>query len=121
MSNNPEGLYLNAGKTMKVGPRLGSGTCGVVHDVLTNSNHARSSIKDEPIHLAVKLVPFVEVATQSNKKKKKTEMQRNADLLYHEYMLYRNVLNPLRGTVIPMVPLSFTGFGDIPGMSFFIY
>ncbi len=53
----------------------------------------------------------------TNKKKKKSAMEKNADLLNHENILYRSVLNPLRGTMIPDVPLAGgkgpVGFGDL--------
>ena len=115
--SNPEGLYLDSPKNLlRIGSRLGSGACGVVYDVVISASRSAPP-KDEPSRLAVKMVPYVATtAALSNKKKKKTEAQRNSDLLYHEYMLYRNAFNSLRGTVIPLVPLSTPGFGDIPGM-----
>lgn len=41
----------------------------------------------------------------NNMKRKKTLAEKNADLLNHEHVLYRNVLNDLRGIMVPEVPL----------------
>ena len=47
----------------------------------------------------------------------------NADLLYQENVYYRNVLNDLRGTVVPEVPHPGEGgppgYGDVDGEAFF--
>lgn len=122
--SNPEGMFLDPPTNFRrIGTHLGSGACGVVHEVVDmrkKSANNPGKFNDEPIRCAVKLTPFTASSTAlTPKKKKKTQAERNADLLYHEYLLYRNVLNSLRGSVIPLVPMTTTGIGEIPGAIFY--
>ena len=117
-NDSAEGLYLDPPTNKwRIGKRLGSGACGSVH-ILEKCNASTSS---GIAKYAVKLAPLPPSTRPTKSKKKKTAVERNADILYHENMLYRNVLNDLRGTVVPDVPLFGGGkcppqcFGDIDG------
>ena len=121
-------------KSWSVGPELGRGACGSVHAaVLTSQSTSRSSSSDGPIDVSdpgglsyvVKLAPLPSSSSSTSssakpkKKRRKSPAERNADLLYRENLLYRNVLNDLRGTVVPKVPHPGDGgppaYGDVEG------
>ena len=86
---------------------IGSGACGSVHalEKLTQKN---SCSYTEDSHYVVKLasIPVQAGGAAKKKKKKKTLQERNADTLFHEYSLYRNVLHHLRGKSVPDLPVS---------------
>ncbi len=107
---HPEGLFLDpTTQKWQISKKLGTGACGTVHSLLKVSGKASST------KYAVKLAVLPPPST--NKKKKKTAIEKNADLLNHENILYRSVLNNLRGQMIPDVPLAGgkgpVGFGDL--------
>ena len=88
-NNDPIGLHLDPSlKRWIVGPLLGSGACGTVHSVQLSSSS--SSSKNQPVfeddRYAVKIAPLSNSSLTANtkRKKKKTDMERNADLLHHE-------------------------------------
>ena len=107
----PEGMHLDAktSKKWQISNKLGSGACGTVHSLLKTSGKA------PVIQYCVKIAILPPPST--NKKKKKSDVEKNADLLNHENILYRNVLNALRGHMIPDVPMAGSkgpvGFGDL--------
>jgi len=115
-NQNPEGLFLDAttSKKWQIGKKLGSGACGTVHALLKTSGKPCTT----PYAIKLAILP----PASTNKKKKKSVAEKNADLLNHENILYRNVLNGLRGTMIPDVPMAGSkgpnGFGDIDGEFF---
>lgn len=122
----PEGILIGpASRQWRVGKMLGSGACGSVHDItaaIEAGDSGRSS--KSRLEYVVKIAPIPADGSSASrrKKKKKTPLERNADLLHYENNLYRNVLNDLRGVYIPEVPLSGDGgppgYGDTDGYRF---
>lgn len=118
-----KGRYLDSKQKWLVAEQLGEGACGTVHALHYQSKSASSSTNTQ---FAVKLA--IEPPPSTNKKRKKTLVEKNADLLNHEHILYRNVLNNLRGTMIPDIPMASyssiktppQGFGSIDGFRFLI-
>mmetsp|Transcript_22375 Transcript_22375/g.27420 ORF Transcript_22375/g.27420 Transcript_22375/m.27420 type:complete len:716 (+) Transcript_22375:46-2193(+) len=119
--DDPTGLYIDA-PTNKwlISKRVGNGACGYVH-LLEKVKRDTSVV---PTNFVIKLAPLP-LASSSNKKKKKSDLEKNADLLYHENTLYRNVLNDLRGTMIPDLPIvgyvggsSSRNSSDVPPIAF---
>ena len=118
-----KGRYLDSKQKWLVAEQLGEGACGTVHALHYQSKSASSNNNTQ---FAVKLA--IEPPPSTNKKRKKTLVEKNADLLNHEHILYRNVLNNLRGTMIPDIPMASyssiktppQGFGSIDGFRFLI-
>lgn len=120
--SSAEGEFLDPlSKKWQISTELGSGACGTVHALIKQSKSGSSP--SSCIQYAVKLA--IQPPPSTNKKKKKTLIEKNADLLNHEHILYRNVLNDLRGTMIPNVPMAGdkgapSGFGTIDGYRFLV-
>jgi hypothetical protein len=91
-----------------IGRLLGSGACGSVHELDPPPSSSKSSMQ-----YAVKLV-HLPPSLSTNKKRKKTAVERNADLLLHEYTILQNAGAASRGTVFPDIPLMGLGGGP-PG------
>lgn len=128
-----EGQYLDSPKNKwKIGTKIGSGACGSVHHLVKCSSSSTSSSSSKWV-VKLAIIPPAPPASSSSssssgtapkRKKKKNLMELNADLLYHENTLYRNVLNDLRGTMVPDVPMGSgcpIGFGDIEGMFSYLH
>ena len=112
MSSDPTSLFIDTGRKWQIGIKLGSGACATVHKLLRVSSSGSTTEST----YAVKVAPLP-ISKNTSKKRKKTPAERNADLLNYENMIYRNVLNDLRGHMVPDVPLSGPpGYGDIEGM-----
>jgi len=95
----PAGLEIgNIKYPWKVGKVIGSGACGAVHE-LQLVNAKPSSTRS----YVIKVAPMPPPPT-SGKKRKKSAMERNADLIYHETVLLTNGLISLQGTYIPYTP-----------------
>ena len=117
----PEGeLIGSSSKPWRIGKMIGEGACGSVHHI-SRASDSTNNTSD----FVIKVAPYVKPAlTKGKKRKKKTPMERNADLLLHENTLYKNVFNKLRGRIIPDVPIHGSpsvippGFGEIEGMYF---
>jgi len=126
---NPTGLLIGPpSRPWRVGQELGRGACGSVHEIARDGGAAAASAGSSQSNgrFVVKIAPLPVTATAANKtarKRKKTPQERNADLLYQENVYYRNVLNDLRGTVVPEVPHPGEGgppgYGDVDGEAFF--
>jgi serine/threonine protein kinase len=106
-SNDPTGLYIDS--NWRIGSCLGRGACGSVHSLekasrkksATSSSSTKTSFAT--CNYVIKIAPFKK--SKGSRKKKKNDMEKNADLLYFENTLYGNVLNHLRGTMIPDIPV----------------
>ena len=110
----PTGILIGPpSKPWRVGRELGRGACGSVHDIGRVGSSRPSSA------FVVKIATLPAAASTAKKRKKKTPEERNADLLYQENVYYRNVLNDLRGAVVPEVPHAGEGgppgYGDLDG------
>lgn len=130
-SGSPTGTLIGPpAKAWRVGRELGRGACGSVHEIArdTAASSSSSSSKSSKSDFVVKIATLppaassaATTAARSSKKRKKTPQERNADLLYQENVYYRNVLNDLRGAVVPEVPHPGEGgppgYGDIDGKS----
>jgi hypothetical protein len=114
-SAGPTGILLGPpSKPWTVGRELGRGACGSVHDIGIGSSPSSTFV------VKIATLPAAAAASATAKKRrKKTPEERNADLLYQENVYYRNVLNDLRGTVVPEVPHAGEGgppgYGDLDG------
>lgn len=125
--DDPRGLFIDTSQKYQISTVLGHGACGSVHALVKRKKDA-STIS---VPYVVKVAPMPKTSN-SNKKRKKTLVEKNADLLNHENVLYRNVLNELRGTMVPDVPVAgsrkgesnlcanLPGFGDIDGYRFLV-
>ena len=112
-THDPTGICIDPpSNKWKIGPQLGSGACGSVHILQYKSSSSTGTGKRTYINsnYAIKVAPLPPPNTKKSKKKKKNDVEKNADLLYFENTLYRNVLNELRGTMIPDIPLA--GYSD---------
>ena len=88
-------------KPWTIGRLLGSGACGSVHELTPPQNSSSSGME-----YAIKLVHLPPTTSKStNKKRKKTAVERNADLLLHEYTILQNVGSNNRGQIFPDIPL----------------
>mmetsp|Transcript_27555 Transcript_27555/g.55276 ORF Transcript_27555/g.55276 Transcript_27555/m.55276 type:complete len:622 (-) Transcript_27555:127-1992(-) len=108
--SSPQGQTIGkASKPWTIGRLLGSGACGSVHELLDPPNSKTSSMQ-----YAIKCVnlPPSSAKASTNKKRKKTAVERNADLLLHEYTILQNS-GVNRGTKFPEIPLM--GIGGPPG------
>ena len=110
---NPEGILIGpSNRQWRVGKRLGSGACGYVHELVK----AHRGKTDSDLEYVVKLAPLP--PPSKSKKRKKTAVERNADLLFYEFTLYRNLFNNLRGNMVPDLPIvgsKLPTFEDIDG------
>jgi len=105
-----------------IGKELGKGSCGSVHQLSKQPQNATTSRKKEK-DWVVKLAKLSKTNARRSKNRKKTLMERNADLLNHEDVLYRSTLNDLRGTMVPDVPMGSknpSGIGEIDGYRFLV-
>ena len=114
----PTGILIGPpSKPWRVGRELGRGACGSVHDI----GRVGSTSPSSAFVVKIATLPAAAAASASTakKRKKKTPEERNADLLYQENVYYRNVLNDLRGAVVPEVPHAGEGgppgYGDLDG------
>ncbi len=108
--SSPQGQTIGkASKPWTIGRLLGSGACGSVHELLDPPNSKTGSMQ-----YAIKCVnlPPSSGKASTNKKRKKTAVERNADLLLHEYTILQNS-GVNRGTKFPEIPLM--GIGGPPG------
>ncbi len=98
---SPEGEFI--GRGWKIGKMLGSGACGSVHELT-----APQGAKLNSPAWAVKVAPLPKSASSSKgKKRKKTPLERNADLIHHEYTTLQNAGSEIRGKLVPEI--SFMG------------
>jgi len=112
----PTGLLLGRNPkkpTHRVGKLIGEGACGSVYEL-----ESIDGVSDEKF--AVKIAPLPETKALSKNKRKPTAVERNANLLNHETIMYKAQLNKLRGTFIPKLPSSKgpPESGDVDGMCF---
>ncbi|RQM09640.1 hypothetical protein DD237_006646 [Peronospora effusa] len=125
-----EGLTL---KTWLLGKKVGSGACSDVY-IASNLPDALIFIvilflcvavesiiplgSDANRQYVMKLSPLPQLpaAKLKNKKRKKTQAERNADALYAEHLLYKNHLRDQSG--IPYVPLG--AYGEDQGYRFLV-
>ena len=90
-------------KPWTIGRLLGSGACGSVHELTPPPQNSSSP---SGMEYAIKLVHLPPTTSKStNKKRKKTAVERNADLLLHEYTILQNVGSNNRGKIFPDIPL----------------
>ena len=113
----PTGILIGPpSKPWRVGRELGRGACGSVHDIGRVGSSPSSAFV---VKIATLPAAAVAASSTAKKRKKKTPGERNADLLYQENVYYRNVLNDLRGAVVPEVPHAGEGgppgYGDLDG------
>ena len=113
----PTGILIGPpSKPWRVGRELGRGACGSVHDIGRVGSSPSSAFV---VKIATLPAAAVAASSTAKKRKKKTPEERNADLLYQENVYYRNVLNDLRGAVVPEVPHAGEGgppgYGDLDG------
>lgn len=83
--------------THRVGNLIGEGACSSVYEL-----ESIDGVSDEKF--AIKIAPLS--AKTPSKKRKPTPMERNANLLNYETLMYTAQLNKLRGTFIPSLPTS---------------
>lgn len=130
---DPTGLFIDASQKYRISTCLGKGACGSVHALVKikhsnnntsiSSSSKKSKVVETELPYAIKLAPLCSSISSAAaaKKRKKTLAEKNADLLNHENLLYRNVLNNLRGDMVPDIPVGksggIVGFGDIDGKS----
>ena len=110
----PKGLSLGRNPrkpTHRVGNLIGEGACSSVYELEVLNGDCSESF-------AIKLAPLP--ATTKPSKRKATPIERNANLLNHEAIMYTAQLNKLRGSYIPYLPSSKgpPQSGDVDGMSF---
>lgn len=111
--SSPQGQTIGkANKPWTIGRLLGSGACGSVHELVAPPN-----TKSSTMQYAIKVVALPPTksssTTATNKKRKKTAVERNADLLLHEYTILQNSGAANRGRLFPDIPLM--GLGGPPG------
>lgn len=96
-----EGEFI--GRGWRIGPILGSGACGFVHELTAPPGGAKNNAA-----WAVKVAPLSKssAASSKGKKRKKTLEQINADLILHEYITLQNA-GKIRGKLVPEI--SFMG------------
>jgi len=126
-----EGLFLDP-LTQKwlISKKIGTGACGSVYNLVRNRTSSKTAngttrpttTTTTTTEYAVKVAKLPPPST--NMKRKKTLLEMNADLLNHEHVLYRNVLNNLRGTMVPEIPFPGSkgpnGFGEISGYRYLV-
>ena len=98
-----EGTFIDTSQKWKLGPQLGSGACGTVYALHRHS--IKDSKQNHSFVIKIAPIPPSTFASSTSKKRKKTAEEKNADLLFHEHILYLNVLNTLRGSMVPEIPL----------------
>jgi serine/threonine protein kinase len=108
-----------------ISKKIGEGACASVYNLVRNRTSSKTSSSTTGIstEYAVKVAKLPPPST--NMKRKKTLLEINADLLNHENVLYRNILNNLRGTMVPDVPIAAgskgpSGFGEIGGYRYLV-
>jgi hypothetical protein len=102
---SPEGQII--GRGWMIGKQLGSGACGSVHELVAPPDRAKSSSSSSSSSAwAIKVAPLPQ-SKATGKKRKKTQEERNADLILHEYTTLQNAGNQMRGKMVPEI--SFTG------------
>ncbi|CAM9920680.1 unnamed protein product, partial [Choristocarpus tenellus] len=100
----------------RLGEMIGRGACAKVYSV-TDLKAGSSSLKSEPLVAKVCEVPQgLPPSMARGKKRKKTDAEKNADMLYYEYTLYNGFLRPHEG--VPKVPAG--GYGDDHGLRFMV-
>lgn len=96
----PTGLLLGRNPrkpTHRVGSLIGEGACSSVFEL-----ESIDGVSEEKF--AIKIAPLSD--KPPSKKRKPTPVERNANLLHHETLMYTAQLNKLRGTYIPYLPSS---------------
>lgn len=107
-----------------ISKKIGTGACGSVYNLIRNRTSSKtSSSSSSATEFAVKVAKLPPPST--NMKRKKTLLEKNADLLNHEHVLYRNILNNLRGTMVPELPLpgspkGLNAFGEVAGYRYLV-
>ena len=116
-----EGLKIGRpSRPYTVGPLLGRGACGSVHALLPPPPPASASASGEGGRWAVKLAPLppsLRPGGGAGKKRRKTEAERNADLIMHEYTVLQNAGGG-RGRTVPDIPFGGAGpsaYGETDG------
>ncbi|CAI5716813.1 unnamed protein product [Peronospora effusa] len=109
--NVMEGLTL---KTWLLGKKVGSGACSDVY--IVESIIPLGSDANRQYVMKLSPLPQLPAAKLKNKKRKKTQVERNADALYAEHLLYKNHLRDQSG--IPYVPLG--AYGEDQGYRFLV-
>ncbi|KAH7464870.1 Casein kinase 1-like protein 13 [Phytophthora ramorum] len=100
-------------KTWRLGEKLGSGACSDVYAV--ESVVSLGSDAGRQFVMKLSPLPQLPAAKLKNKKRKKTPAERNADALYAEHLLYKNLRDQ---TGIPYVPLG--AYGEDQGFRFLV-
>ena len=90
IGNNPQN------PTHRVGKLIGTGACSNVHELEAIDG---SSVEK----FAIKLTP-IPPRKKPSSKRKPTPVERNANLLNHETLMYKAQLNKLHGKYIPYLP-----------------
>jgi hypothetical protein len=104
----PEGQLIGQG--WKIGKQLGSGACGSVHELVSTSTTSSSNkSSSSKMAWAIKVAPLPpptksSTTSKSSSKRKKTPVERNADLILHEYTTLQNAGSSLRGRLVPEIP-----------------
>jgi len=108
MNASPKGQIV--GRKWQIGEELGSGSCGIVHELLSMDGTSEYVIKLSPL------------PSPTMSKRKQKELKKHADLLHFEKMMYQNQLCALQGTMIPRVPLGRgpPTFGEIEGYQYLV-
>ena len=100
------------GQGWKIGKQLGSGACGSVHELVSTSMTSSNKSSSSKMAWAIKIAPLPPPSKSSTKsKRKKTPVERNADLILHEYTTLQNAGSSLRGVLVPEIPY----MGNPPG------
>jgi hypothetical protein len=75
------------GQGWKIGKQLGSGACGSVHELVSTSMSSSSKSSSSKMAWAIKIAPLPPPSKSSTtkSKRKKTPVERNADLILHEF------------------------------------
>ncbi|KAL7504372.1 hypothetical protein ACHAXN_004097 [Cyclotella atomus] len=111
----PTGLTIGSTtKPYTIGRILGSGACGSVHELIAPAGSKHTDY-------AIKLAPLPKSKPANGKKRKKTEEEKNADLISYEHLTLRNLGVEVRGRLVPDIP--FVGppaYGEIEGYRFLV-
>ena len=82
--------------THRVGKLIGTGECSSVHELELIDG-------DSVEKFVIKLAP-IPPPKKSKSRRKLTPIERNANLLFHETLMYKAQLNKLHGKYVPYLP-----------------
>ncbi|CAM9396819.1 unnamed protein product, partial [Discosporangium mesarthrocarpum] len=110
---NPRGNVLRG--RWRLDEFIGSGACAKVYGV-TDLKASSNGDKESWVAKVCEVPQGLPPAIAKGKKRKKTEGEKNADMLYYEYTLYNGFLRPHGG--VAKVPPG--GYGDDQGRRFMV-